>query len=62
MFSSAGFTNIQCVPLNDLTTGLLKKPHMVESNTINGQKINSGERKFSPDASVVISYHSFSRR
>lgn len=59
-FRSAGFTNIKCVPLNDLTTGLLKKPDWVESITINGCSITSGGRKFFPDASVVISYHSFS--
>ena len=59
-FRSAGFTNVKCVPLNDLTTGLLKKPDWVESITINGRSITSGGRKFLPDASVVISYHSFS--
>ena len=59
-FRSAGFTNVKCVPLNDLTTGLLKKPGWVESITINGRSITSGGRKFLPDASVVISYHSFS--
>ena len=59
-FRSAGFTNVKCVPLNDLTTGLLKKPDWVESITINGRSITSGGRKFFPDASVVISYHSFS--
>ncbi len=62
MFSSAGFTNIKCVPLKDLTTGFLKKPGMVESITINGKEITSGRKKFSPDALVVISYHSFSNR
>lgn len=62
IFRSAGFVNIKCVPLNDLTTGLLKKPGLVESITINGKEITSGGRKFSSDASVVISYHSFSGR
>lgn len=62
MFKSAGFTNVRCVPLNDLITGLLKKPGIVESITINGHSITSGGKKFSPDASVVISYHSFSGR
>ncbi|MCD8148996.1 MAG: hypothetical protein LUE92_05400 [Clostridiales bacterium] len=62
MFTSAGFTNVKCIPLEDLTTGLLKKPSMVESILINGKKVTSGGKKFSPDASVVISYHSFSKR
>ncbi len=59
---SAGFTNIRCIPLNDLTIGILKKPDMVDSITINGHEITSGGKKYSPDASVVISYHSFSGR
>lgn len=58
MFVSAGFTNVRCVPLNDLTMGLLKKPGMVQSITIRGKEITSGGKKFSPDAPVVISYHS----
>lgn len=58
MFVSAGFTNVRCVPLNDLTMGLLKKPGMVQSITIRGKEITSGWKKFSPDAPVVISYHS----
>lgn len=58
MFINAGFNNVQCVPLNDLTIGLLKKPGMVESITINGSPITSGGKKCSPDVAVVISYHS----
>ena len=57
MFTSAGFTNIKCVPLNDLTIGLLKKPGTVESITINGKSVTSGGKKYSPDAAVVIAYH-----
>lgn len=59
---NAGFTNIRCVPLNDLTIGIMKKPGMVESITINGHEITSGGKKFSPNALVVISYHSFPER
>jgi len=61
VFRSAGFTNISCVPLNDLTLGLLKKPGMVESVTINGKNAVSG-KKVMPNASVIISYHSFAGR
>lgn len=57
-FRSAGFTNVKCVPLNDLKMGLLKKPNMVESITINGNNTTSGGRKYYPDAAVVITYHS----
>lgn len=59
MFTNAGFHNIQCIPLNDLTMGFLKKPGMVESITINGKSVTSGGKKYSPDAAVVISYHSY---
>ena len=62
MFKGAGFTNIQRIPLNDLTFGLIKKPNMVESITINGKEITSGGKKFAPDATVVISYHSVAGR
>ena len=55
---SAGFTNIRCVPLNDLAFGVIYKPGMVESVTINGNDNISPNRKYSKDASVVISYHS----
>ena len=58
MFVSAGFTNIKTIPLNDLTVGLLKRPGTVESIIINGKSVTSGGKKFSPDATVVISYHS----
>lgn len=61
MFVSAGFTNVRCVPLNDLTMGVLKKPGMVDSITINGREITSGGKTFPKDAAVVISYHSLSR-
>ncbi len=56
---SAGFSNINCVPLNDLSFGVLKKPDLVESITINGHEVTSGGKKFPRDAAVVISYHSF---
>ena len=62
MFKSAGFTDIKCVPLHDLTTGWIKKPDTVESITINGTEVASGGKKYSPDATVVISYHSFTGR
>lgn len=57
-FRSAGFSNIKCIPLNDLKMGLLKKPNMVESITINGHNTTSSEKKYPPDATVIITYHS----
>ena len=58
---SAGFTNISCVPLGDLRTGIIHKPDMVESITINGRTVTSRGKRFSPDVNVVISYHSFAQ-
>lgn len=58
MFISAGFTNVRCVPLNDLTMGFLKKPGMVELITINGHDTTSGGGKYHPNATVIITYHS----
>ncbi len=57
-FISAGFTNVRSVPLNDLTLGLMKKPGMVQSISVNGKEVTFGGRKCSPNSMVVISYHS----
>ena len=62
MFEGVGFTNVKCVPLNDLITGLLTKPGMVDSIVINGKAIGTFRKKYPANASVVISYHSFSKR
>ena len=59
IFKGAGFSDVVCVPLNDLTVGFLNKPGMVESITVDGHSVTSGGKKFSRDAAVVISYHSF---
>lgn len=59
ILENAGFTNVKCVPLNDLKVGLLNSPGQVESVVINGENISSGGRVFANDAAVVISYHSF---
>lgn len=61
-FRGAGFTNIQCVPLHDLRTTLLKKPNTVKSIAINGEEIFSSGKKYMPDATVMISYHSYAER
>ena len=58
MFTSAGFTNVKCIPLNDLRMGVLTSPSKVDSITINGQEIHGGGKKFPKNANVIISYHS----
>ena len=55
---SAGFNNIRCVPLNDLSFGVIYKPGMVASLTINGNDKISPTKKYSKDSQIVISYHS----
>lgn len=59
-FRNAGFSNIKCVPLNDLSLGLFQKPDLVDSITINGHSVTTEGKKYPPNVPVVISYHSFS--
>lgn len=59
ILKGAGFTNVRCIPLNDLSIGFFTKPGMVESITINGEEATSG--RYYPDDSIVISYHSLSK-
>ena len=53
----AGFTNIYCVNLHDLTLGIFQKPGRVEQITVDDVKINSGGRVYYPDSHIVITYH-----
>lgn len=54
---SAGFYNITCVNMHDVTFGLLQKPGMVESITVNGEKVVSGGKVYMADVPIVITYH-----
>ena len=55
--SSAGFTNIKSVNMHDITLGLLQKPSMVDSITVNGESITSGGKVYRPNVPIVITYH-----
>lgn len=55
--SSAGFTNVRSVNMHDLTLGLLQKPSMVDSITVNGEDITSGGKIYRPNVPIVITYH-----
>lgn len=58
---SAGFTNIECVPLGDLINGWITKENSVESVSIAGDsKFDEGDI-FSKNAKVIITYHSFEK-
>lgn len=54
---SLGFCNIVCVNMHDVTLGLLQKPGMVESITVNGEEIISGGKVYMRDVPIVITYH-----
>lgn len=56
-FSAAGFLNVTCVNLHDISLGLFQKPGKVERVTVNGQEIVSGGKMFLPDDNIVITYH-----
>lgn len=62
MLRSTGFTNIRCIPLGDLSFGLLQKPNTVASITIDGINVTRGGDRFLPHSEVLISYHSIARR
>ena len=57
ILEKAGFTNISCLALNDLTFGILTKPGTVGSITINGKNMIIG-KKYHKDSAIVITYHS----
>lgn len=61
-FLSAGFTNVKCVPIRDLTLGLVIRPGMVESVTINGKSVFSVNKKLPKNTPVIITYHKLIKR
>lgn len=54
---NAGFNNITCINMHDLTLGLLQKPGKVESIAVNGEKVTTGGRVYMPSAPITITYH-----
>ena len=62
LFENAGFTNVQCEPIEDITTGWLNRVNTVSSITIDGKIVTEGGKKFLPDASIIIYYHSRSQK
>lgn len=55
--TNAGFSNINCINMHDLTLGLLTKPGKIESITVNGNKIMSGGNVYMPNIPITITYH-----
>lgn len=58
ILKNAGFTNIECISLHDLRAGIIYKPNTVKSISINGRPFTL-ITKYSPNAKIVITYHSF---
>lgn len=62
-FSDAGFTNITCVPMRDLSVGFFgrvpKANEKISEIIVNGEDIDELDgKKFRPDANIRIYYHS----
>ena len=53
----AGFTNVEALPLYDLTIGLLKQEGEVEEVSINGNSTFLEGEVYNRDDRVIISYH-----
>ncbi|MBR5179223.1 MAG: zinc ribbon domain-containing protein [Lachnospiraceae bacterium] len=53
----AGFCNITCSNMHDLTLGLFQKPGRVDSITVNGERLTSAGKIYMPDVPIIISYH-----
>ena len=58
IFESAGFSNVICTPLNDLTKNTNRKMNMVDTITVDSELVTGGGQKFPKDATVLITYHS----
>ena len=56
----AGYTNIEGIPLNDLTKNLLSKDGMIASISINGTTDFGEGDWFEPETPIKITYHSVS--
>lgn len=56
-FEAYGFTNVVLLPHRDLICGWITKDGSVEKIIINGKEKFKKKAKFSPNARVVIVYH-----
>ena len=59
-FQSAGFVNIELIPIEDLITGWLTKDGQVEDVTIGGSYTFKKGDPYAFDTKITISYHTFS--
>lgn len=54
---NAGFGNITCINLHDLTFGIIQKPGKIDKITVDGKEITSSGKVYMPDAAITITYH-----
>ena len=54
---NAGFNNVTCISLHDVMIGILQKPGIVESISVDGKMVTSGGKVFMPDVPIIITYH-----
>ncbi len=59
MLESAGFSNIRCIPMNDLNFFTSGKNGQIESIVIDGYEDIEEGNIFAFDAPVIITYHSY---
>lgn len=53
----AGFENIECINMKDVVIGLFAKNGRVASVSVNGTRIISGGKSYTPDVPIIIEYH-----
>lgn len=58
IFRAQGFRNVQTVPMRDLRDASDRRNEIVDSITINGSEEWEEGDTFSPNATIIISYHS----
>ena len=57
VLKQAGFTNISCVNMHDLTFGIITKPGKIETIHVDNKEIFFGGKYYMPNVPIVIKYH-----
>ena len=54
---SAGFNNISCINLHDLTFGIFQKPGRIDTITVDGKPYMPSRKIYKPNVPITITYH-----
>lgn len=54
---SAGFSNISCINLHDLTFGIFQKPGKIDTITVDGKPYTPSRKIYTPNVPITITYH-----